>query len=196
MPKILSLSFDLNFHENQNHLLAFSRKDPHNEMPNRPNCCQLQEHISTRSPILIYWCIRGKHFSQELGKDNTGKCGAAHFKPRLLLVLSKLSLHWWHFHAKTYFKNKHSYIITCLFCAPSPAHQICSLPHRRSGSHGNETSFICCFVAPPLVPPPPWHSPNRLNAETLASLLILLKLTVWGLEGCKLKPPHSDVYHW
>lgn len=38
--------------------------------------------------------------------------------------------------------------MTCFLSTPSPAYQICSLPHGRSGSHGNETTFICCFAGP------------------------------------------------
>lgn len=44
----------------------------------------------------------------------------------------------------------------------------------------------------PPVPPPPWHAPNTSNVQTLADWL---KLTAWGLQGCKLKPPLSDVDH-
>lgn len=83
----------------------------------------------------------------------------------------------------------------CFSSAPSPAYRIHSLPQKQAGSHGNGSTFICSFVAPPTFTPPPWHTPKTMNVETLASLLILVKLAVWGLKGCKHKPPHSDVYH-
>lgn len=81
-----------------------------------------------------------------------------------------------------------------LFHAPSLAYQVCSFL---------QGSLVTTAMKPPSsavfhalsAPSPLWHAPNTLNMEILSSLLVLLKLTIWGLEGCQFKPPLLDVYH-